>query len=312
MKIIFAGTPELAVPSLQALINSEHEIVAVYTKPDQPAGRGQKLTMSPVKQLALKHHLTVRQPLTLRDAKEQALLGGLNADLMIVIAYGLLLPPAVLAAPRLGCVNSHVSLLPRWRGAAPIQHAILAGDNETGITLMQMDEGLDTGPVLYQLPCPLLPADTSKTLHDRLAQLSARAILDFLPAMAKGNYTAQPQDETRACYAGKIAKEDAQINWRDSAATIERQIRAFNPWPVAYTHLDGQFIRIWQAGIIKTAIQATPGAIIHTDKNSIHVATGEHALQLLELQLAGGRCLPVSAILNSKAEWFAVGKRFGQ
>jgi len=312
LKIIFAGTPEIAVPSLQALINSEHEIVAVYTKPDQPAGRGQKLTASPIKQLAVAHHLPVQQPISLRDANEQELLRRWQVDIMVVIAYGLILPKTVLAIPRLGCINIHVSLLPRWRGAAPIQHAILAGDKTTGITIMQMDEGLDTGPILYQLPCPIHPTDTSQQLHDRLAELGAKALLTTLPHIANNTCQAKPQNNADACYAKKIEKQDAEINWQNNAEIIDRQIRAFNPWPIAYSYLNEQTIRIWQAELTQTTRSQPAGTIVHANKKGIEVATGNYLLRLLALQLPGGRSLSVSELLNSKAEMFAVGKRFGK
>lgn len=312
MKIIFAGTPEIAVPALQALINSEHEVVAVYTKHDQPAGRGQKILASPVKQLAQAHHIPVQQPVTLRDPQEQALLKNWQADLMVVVAYGLILPKVVLETPRLGCINIHVSLLPRWRGAAPIQHAILAGDTETGVTIMQMDEGLDTGPILYQLHCPIYPTDTSQLLHDRLATLGAQALLTTLPHIANGTCTPQIQNEAQTCYAKKIEKQEAEINWHNNAEIIDRQIRAYNPWPIAHTHLNEQFIRIWQAEIIHTTSAQPPGTIINADKNGIDVATGNYLLRLQKIQLAGGRCLTVGEVLNARAEMFAVGNRFSR
>lgn len=311
MKIIFAGTPELALPSLQALINSEHEIVAVYTKPDQPAGRGRKLLTSPVKQLAEAHHIPVQQPTTLRNTEEQALLKSFQADLMVVIAYGLILPKAVLETPRFGCINIHVSLLPRWRGASPIQQAILAGDTETGITIMQMDEGLDTGPILYQLPCSIKPTDTSQDLHDRLADLGAQALLTTLPQIAAGTCKPQIQNDKDTCYAKKIDKQDAEINWHHSAEIIDRQIRGYNPWPIAYTYLNTQPVRVWQAEIIQAPVTQQPGIIINANKNGIDVATGKHVLRLQKIQLAGGKCLAVSEVLNSRADMFAVGNKFG-
>ncbi len=310
MKIIFAGTPAIALPSLQALLASEHEVVAVYTKPDQPAGRGQKFTASPIKQLALAHQIPVRQPTTLRDPDEQALLRQWQADIMVVIAYGLILPQAVLAIPPLGCINIHVSLLPRWRGAAPIQHAILAGDTETGVTIMQMDEGLDTGAILLQQACAILPTDTSQILQDRLSESGASALLTALPLIADGRCNPQKQNEAQACYARKIEKTDAEIQWQEPAEIIARKIRAYNPWPIAYTSLDNQIIRLWQADIIPTPATLPAGTIVHTTKNSIDVATGDSLLRLLMMQLPGGKCLPVNAVLNSKAALFAVGNTF--
>ena len=308
MKLIFAGTPQFSVPTLQALINSEHDIVAVYTQPDKPAGRGQKLQASPVKLLAQQHNLNICQPKTLRDIDEQNYLSTWQADAMIVIAYGLILPKAVLEAPRFGCINVHASLLPRWRGAAPIQRAILAGDHETGITIMQMDTGLDTGAMLYKVNCPILATDTTQSLHDRLAHLGAEALINTLNQFEK--ITPTPQDETQSCYAKKISKEEAQINWQLSATELDSMVRGFNPWPIAYTYLNEHAIRIWQTQVINQITPAIPGTIIYTDKNSIDVATGKNILRLLQIQLPGSRCLPVKDILNAKADWFAVGKQF--
>ena len=311
MKIIFAGTPELAVPCLQALLQSEHEVVAVYTKPDQPAGRGQKLTASPIKQLALQHQLPVCQPITLRDVTEQEKLRAWQADIMVVIAYGLILPAAVLTTPKFGCINVHVSLLPRWRGAAPIQRALLAGDQETGITIIQMDEGLDTGAMLKKVTCPISSTDTSQTVHNRLADLGASTLLSVLSAIQNGTCKAEIQNSEQACYAKKIEKQEAEIDWKQSAEFIDRQIRAFNPWPIAFTYLDGQPLRIWQAAIVDSIGSAAPGKIISANKTGINVATGKGILSLQKLQLPGGKCLTVTDILNSRAELFEVGKKLG-
>ncbi|MEO6696481.1 MAG: methionyl-tRNA formyltransferase, partial [Gammaproteobacteria bacterium] len=233
LKIIFAGTPEFAVPALQALLDSAHEVCAVYTQPDRPAGRGRTVQASPVKQLALRHRIPVLQPPSLKDASVQETLRALVADLMVVVAYGLILPAAVLSAPRLGCINIHASLLPRWRGAAPIQRAILAGDDQTGITLMQMDEGLDTGAMLVQRPCPILPTDSAKTLHDRLAALGAETLIETLGPLQDGTITARTQNGDAACYAAKLSKPEAVLDWRLDAAALDRKVRAFNPSPVA-------------------------------------------------------------------------------
>lgn len=308
MKLIFAGTPRFSVPTLQALIDSEHDIVAVYTQPDKPAGRGQKLQASPIKLLAQQHNLNIYQPKTLRDVNEQNYLSAWHADAMIVIAYGLILPKAVLEAPRYGCINVHASLLPRWRGAAPIQRAILAGDQETGITIMQMDEGLDTGAMLHKVSCPILATDTTQILHDRLAHLGAEALIKTLDKLEK--IIPETQNDIQSCYAKKISKEEAQINWQLSATELDRMVRGFNPWPIAYTYLNEHAIRIWQTQVINTNTQVAPGTIVHVDKNSIDVATGENTLRLLQIQLPGGRCLPVKDILNAKADWFAVDKQF--
>lgn len=309
LKIIFAGTPAFSAVTLEALLESKHHVVAVYTQPDRPAGRGQKLSMSPVKELALKHHLPVYQPATLRDAKEQQLLAAMQADLMVVVAYGLLLPKAVLDAPRLGCINIHASLLPRWRGAAPIQRAILAGDKATGITIMQMEEGLDTGPMLYRIECPIEPQDTSQILHDRLAMLGAEALLKTLEQLSEIKSEVQRHD--LATYAHKIAKEEAKLDWRLSAEELVRKIHGFNPWPVAQTILGEQTVRVWEAIMIPSQENHQPGKIIRASAQGIDVATGCNVLRILKLQLPGGRCLSVADVLNSRHDDFAAGQCFG-
>jgi methionyl-tRNA formyltransferase len=302
LNLIFAGTPEFAVPALQALLASPHKICAVYTQPDRPAGRGRQLTPSPVKQLALSHHLPVHQPTTLRDAQEQQQLQTLQADVMIVIAYGLLLPAAVLSAPRYGCLNIHASLLPRWRGAAPIQRAILAGDTETGITIMQMDAGLDTGAILHQVSCPLTPTDTSATLHQRLAELGVSALLNTLTELENGALHPFPQAASQACYASKISKEEAHLNWQQDAFLLERQVRAFNPWPVAYTHLQNDILRIWRAQALPTGNthSALPGTLLALHKDSLDIATGHGILRIFEVQQPGTRLLTVTDFLNAR------------
>lgn len=323
MRIIFAGTPEFAVPSLRALIDSDNEVIAVYTQPDRPAGRGQKLTASPVKSLALQHKLPVYQPTTLRDFQEQQRLQQLHPDLMVVVAYGMLLPSAVLVIPRLECINIHPSLLPRWRGAAPIQRAILSGDTVTGVTIMQMEEGLDSGPMLLKIKCPIESTDTSATLHDKLSKIGSKALLDVIAqldfpfaedqhAKGEGILHREIQNPNEACYAKKISKEEAEINWDLYAGELDRQIRAFNPWPVAYTFLQDQIIKIWQAIPLDETHQKNPGTIIRSNKNGIDVATGLGILRLMQLQLPGGRCLPVADILNAKAEMFASGLKLGK
>lgn len=309
LNIIFAGTPPFAADALQALIDNHYTIKAVYTQPDRPAGRGRKLTPSPVKQLALEHHIPVYQPVTLRDASEQQKLKDLHADIMVVAAYGLLLPLPVLTAPRLGCINIHASLLPRWRGAAPIQRAILAGDTTTGITIMQMDKGLDTGAMLYKVECPILSTDTSETLHDKLSQLGKSAIITTLSNLSQCDPT--PQDNALATYAAKITKEEAEINWGSSAADLDRLIRAFNPWPVAFTQCDDRMIRIWQAVFISTAKTGVPGEIIDASSEGIDVATGNGVLRIEKLQLPGGRVMTARDILNARHSEFAIGKVLG-
>lgn len=306
LNIIFAGTPAFAATTLQALIQSHHHIKAVYTQPDRPAGRGRQLTPSAVKELALQHQLPVYQPLSLRDAQEQQKLADLQADIMIVVAYGLLLPLPVLTAPRLGCLNVHGSLLPRWRGAAPIQRAVLAGDTKTGVTIMQMDEGLDTGDMLYKIEYPIAAHDTSAILYERLADLGAQALLHTLDQLS----ILQPerQENSLATYAHKITKEEAKIDWHLSAVELDRKIRAFNPWPVACFDQT----RVWQAQPLETTVKnAQPGTILQASSAGIDVATGNGVLRLLQLQLPGGRALSVGDILNARKNEFPIGKVLG-
>ncbi|MDP2879735.1 MAG: methionyl-tRNA formyltransferase [Sulfuricella sp.] len=296
MRLIFAGTPEFAAVALVALIEAGHDVALVLTQPDRPAGRGMRLTPSPVKQLALRHGLSVLQPAALKDAEVRAQLAAVNADAMIVAAYGLLLPSAVLALPRLGCLNIHASLLPRWRGAAPIQRAILAGDPETGITIMQMDSGLDTGGMLLRAALQIADEDTAQTLHDKLAVLGASSIVSALRQLAQGTLRAQPQNDSAATYAAKLSKAEGLIDWRKSAAEIARAVHAYNPFPVAQARLRAETWRIWQAQAAQRS-EGSPGEILQADRDGILVRCGEGALLLKELQKAGGKRLPASSFL---------------
>jgi methionyl-tRNA formyltransferase len=297
LRIVFAGTPEFSVAPLQALLGDGREVVAVYTQPDRPAGRGRKLTPSPVKQLALARGIPVHQPASLKPAAAQQALAELAPDLMVVVAYGLLLPRAVLDTPRLGCVNIHASLLPRWRGAAPIQRAILAGDAETGITIMQMEAGLDTGPMLHVLRCAIGPQETGGSLHDRLAPLGARALLEALPAIADGTAVGTPQDDTASTYAHKLSKAEALIDWRLPAAELERLVRAFDPWPVAQTRYRGQPLRVWGARALPGS--GVPGRVLASGRDGIDVACGDGLLRLTRLQLPGKRAMAAAEVLNA-------------
>nr|WP_218167195.1 methionyl-tRNA formyltransferase [Cedecea sp. P7760] len=307
MRIIFAGTPDFAARHLDALLSSQHQVVGVFTQPDRPAGRGKKLMPGPVKVLAEDKGIPVFQPATLRKAENQQLVADLNADVMVVVAYGLILPQAVLDMPRLGCVNVHGSLLPRWRGAAPIQRSLWAGDAETGVTIMQMDIGLDTGNMLYKLSCPIEAEDTSGTLYDKLAGLGPQGLLDTLQQLANGTAKPEVQDEALVTYAEKLSKEEARINWNLSAAQLERCIRAFNPWPMSWLEIDGQPLKVWRASVISTQANSVPGTIVAASKQGIQVATADGILNLEELQPAGKKAMKAQDLLNSRREWFEPG-----
>jgi methionyl-tRNA formyltransferase len=298
-RIVYAGTPEFAVPGLQALLESEAEVVAVFSQPDRPAGRGRKLTASPVKQFALQRGLIVEQP-ELFNSSAVKTLASYKPDLMVVAAYGLILPSAALAVPHLGCVNIHASLLPRWRGAAPIQRAILAGDSETGVSLMQMEAGLDTGPVYAKKHIPIEPEQTAAELHDALAVLGAGMLRECLPELLTGDLKPEPQQSTAVTYAAKLEKSEAWLDWSQSALTLHRQIRAFNSWPIAQTRLQDQVVRIWRARLISVdAVQMEPGRVIAADTGGIQVATGAGILCILELQRPGGKVLPAADFINA-------------
>ncbi|MGK4476505.1 methionyl-tRNA formyltransferase [Aeromonas molluscorum] len=309
LKLIFAGTPDFAARHLAALLSSDHEVVAVYTQPDKPAGRGQKLMASPVKELALAHQLPVYQPASLRNEEAQTELKALGADLMVVVAYGLILPKLVLDAPRLGCINVHGSLLPRWRGAAPIQRSIWAGDAETGVTIMQMDVGLDTGAMIRKVTCPIAPDETSASLYDKLAELGPQALVETLNAMAAGNAAAEQQDDAQANYAQKLSKEEARIDWSMDAVAIERCIRAFNPWPISWFEVADQTIKVWQAEALEAEHGQHAGTLLKADKQGIDIATGHGILRLLTLQPPGKKAMSASDLLNSRRDWFAPGIR---
>ncbi len=306
LKIIFAGTPDFAARHLDALLASEHQVIGVFTQPDRPAGRGNKLTPSPVKVLAQAHNVPVFQPKSLKPEENQQLVAELEADIMVVVAYGLILPKAVLNMPRLGCINVHGSLLPRWRGAAPIQRSLWAGDSETGVTIMQMDVGLDTGDMLHKLSCPISADDTSASLYNKLAELGPQGMLLTLELMAIGKTHPEVQDESLVSYAEKLSKEEARLDWLQSAAQLERCVRAFNPWPISYFMVDEQPVKVWQASVLPHQ-NKQPGEILHADKQGIQIATADGVLNLLSLQPAGKKAMSAQDLLNSRREWFTPG-----
>ena len=297
-RLVFAGTPEIAAMVLQTLCDHYPALVGVYSQPDKPVGRGQKLTASPVKQLAEQYHIPVYQPMNFKDPSAVAELAALQPDLMIVVAYGLLLPASILTIPRLGCLNIHTSLLPRWRGAAPIARALLAGDKQTGVTLMQMDEGLDTGAILAQTPYIIQPAETTASLTLALAQQGAKLLIETLPAIFNQQITKTPQSSQCVTYAHKLQKADGLLNWQLSADELACQIRALNPWPVAFTYLQQEAIRIWQAHALPMASDKAAGTIVNVSKAGCDVACGTQLLRLEKLQFPGGKILSIAEILN--------------
>ncbi|GAA4895515.1 methionyl-tRNA formyltransferase [Ferrimonas pelagia] len=307
LKIVFAGTPEFAADHLQALLDSSHQVVAVYTQPDRPAGRGKKLTAGPVKQLALQHELPVLQPKSLRSEEAQQELAAIDFDIMVVVAYGLILPKAVLDLPKHGCINVHGSLLPRWRGAAPIQRSIWAGDTDTGVTIMQMDVGLDTGAMLHKISCPIEDSDTSASLYAKLAKLGPQGLVEALGPIADGTAVAEVQDDTLANYAEKLSKEEAAVDWGKSAVALWREVRAFNPWPVSHFQCADQTIKLWQVEVLDERTDAAPGTVVRADKQGIAVATGDGLLLLSLIQLPGKKAMAASDVLNARKEWFEVG-----
>lgn len=299
LRIIFAGTPDFALPPLQALIDGGHEIVAVLTQPDRPAGRGKHVRASPVKRLARESGLAVLQPETLKDADWQDKLTALKPDLMVVVAYGLMIPAAVLQMPLMGCWNIHASLLPRWRGAAPIHRAIEAGDEQTGVCIMQMEVTLDTGPVYQCLTTPIKPMDNTGTLHDRLARLGAVALLQCIELATRDALPqALVQDEKMVTYAHKLSKAEAQLDWNESAHVLARKVRAFNPWPVAWCELGSQRMRIWQAEVVDNMAQCQPGELL-VEQQSLIIGTADKALKILQLQRAGGQKMMTADFLNA-------------
>ena len=303
LRIVFAGTPEFSVPCLEACRTSGAKVLAVYTQPDRPAGRGRKLTPSPVKEAALNAGIPVEQPVSFKTAKVREKLAAYQPDLLIVVAYGLILSSKVLAIPRIGCWNVHASLLPRWRGAAPIQRAILAGDTKTGVDLMQMEAGLDTGPVMLERCTPIGKHDTGGTLHDRLSLLGADILMEGLSRTCAGEtLPAKPQSEDGVMYAHKLEKAEARLDFTRPALALDRQVRAFDPWPVAEGDIAGENLRIWAAHAIEHRHQATPGSIVATHRDSIDIACGEGALRVTALQRAGGKRITAADYLNARPE----------
>jgi methionyl-tRNA formyltransferase len=298
MKIVFAGTPDFAVPTLQALLDSEHQICGVYTQPDRPAGRGRKLTASPVKALAVSANLPVFQPENFKQAGALEELAALEPDLIVVIAYGLILPQAVLDIPKFGSINVHGSLLPRWRGAAPIHRAVMAGDEKTGITIMKVVKKLDAGDMLYKIECPINADSTSSELHDQLAEIGAQGLIQVVNQIEQGTLIAEPQDEALVTYAHKLEKNEAMLDWQKSALELDRQVRGLNAWPVAQTLYKGEVLRVWRSEVIDGESDL-PAGTISCQQHALDVATGNGILRLLEVQLPGGKRIAGKDFLNA-------------
>lgn len=305
LNIVFAGTPEFAAVHLRGLLASHHNIIAVYTQPDRPAGRGKQLQASAVKQVASEANLAILQPVNFKMVEAQAELAKLEPDVLVVVAYGLLLPQVVLSTPRLGCINVHGSLLPRWRGAAPIQRAIEAGDTQTGITIMQMDAGLDTGPMLAKTFCTILPEDTASSLQDRLAEQGVPAMLSVLEQLARDPLPGEAQDAALATYAHKLTKEEACLDWRLDARLLAQRVRAFNPFPMAYTMIAGERMRVLTAQVMESTTTAEPGTLLKISTEGLWVACGQSVLLITHVQFAGKNPLPVKALLNGQHPFVA-------
>jgi len=311
LRIVFAGTPEFAAIHLDALLHSEHQLLAAYTQPDRPAGRGKKLQASPVKKLAQESAIPVYQPLTLKGEEQQAQLAALQPDVLVVVAYGLILPQAVLDIPRLGCLNVHASLLPRWRGAAPIQRAIQNGDKETGVTIMQMDAGLDTGNMVASCQCSIGPETNAASLHDELAEIGAPLLTKVLADLPTYLSQATRQDDALATYAAKILKPEGEVDWNLDAKSLDQLVRAFNPFPACFTTIGPDRLKIWEAEIVPGASQQAAGTITQADRSGIKVSCGDSELRLTRLQLPGGKILTAEQMLNAKHELFTPGVRLG-
>ncbi|MGB1256698.1 MAG: methionyl-tRNA formyltransferase [Thiolinea sp.] len=315
LRVVYAGTPDFAVPALRSLLSSRHQVVAVYTQPDRPAGRGRKIKPGPVKQLALDNEVPVEQPLSFRDSSVMKTLEDYQADVMVVAAYGLILPQRVLDTPGYGCLNIHGSLLPRWRGAAPIQRAIQAGDAETGVTIMQMAAGLDTGDMLLKVVCPISPEDGGQSIHDHLAEAGADALLQTLDLLCEGKLQPEVQNESQACYAHKLSKAEAEIDWSQPAVVIDRQIRAFDAWPTAFSYYQGKPVRFFSSLVPNTDSLTTvstevaegadsilPGTVVAESRDGIDVMAGDQALvRITSLQMAGGKRMSVADFVNARS-----------